>query len=505
VVLAHYFGNLINGVNMTLGDRIDNFLNSWIRKAEKEPEPEEKPDTVFKDDEWFNVEKFEKFEPKVEGEKLTSKNCRKLALTCPLFMKGVKKKAMDTFRAGFKEEKLDGTKPKTYEQIWIDDFNRRNEINSLLEETKQCAHIYGEGVWYIRFKSELSKEYSKSSAPPEHDLPFKVYLLDPERVDKYIYKNSYWRDKNIKHLKYKVGRDTIYIHPDRIISFQEKKLPFSDFGISDVTILRHIISSVADIDIAVGHILKWFAHGFIWWQKEGASPEERKQMLKTLSQHPNALVGDERYTLEVKNPEAINPKPFYDYLVMCIAGILVMPTHILTGVRVGRVTGAEAGYSDYYRDINDIQRLIYAPRLKKLYQMIFDYHTHHDRNALARNVEYIFDYDIVWNPTYVNEMAEAELFAKRAEAVEKLISTKLSFPVISIDEAREILMRGQIEFKNKLPQKEQVKFKKPSEEERRAIKAMIETKKKIDAGVVLSSGEKEELAEAFRLKHTGDP
>ncbi len=109
---------------MTLYDRYDNFMNSWVRRKEDEP-TKEVVDKVFKDSEWYDTTKSEKFEPKTDNLKLTSLNCRKLALTCPLFMKGVIKKSRDTFRAGFVVEKKDGTKPKKYEQIWMDDFNER--------------------------------------------------------------------------------------------------------------------------------------------------------------------------------------------------------------------------------------------------------------------------------------------------------------------------------------------------------------------------------------------
>ena len=81
---------------MTLLDRYDKFVTSWIRRKEVD-EPEEKVDKVFKDNEWFDTEKSEKFEPSVDGLKMTSINCRKLALTCPLFMKGVIKKSREFF------------------------------------------------------------------------------------------------------------------------------------------------------------------------------------------------------------------------------------------------------------------------------------------------------------------------------------------------------------------------------------------------------------------------
>jgi len=394
-------------------------------------------DPMLRPDEWGK--ELDKFEPMIGKQKLNSELCRKMALTSPLFCKGVWKKSMDTFRAGVFINK-EGNEPKGMQKVWIDSFNKRNNIYSLLKSMKICNHIYGFAPVYIRYAEEISSNEIKHDSPVEDAYePFKIYLLDPEKVKKFEYKNKYWKNRGVHHLLYitSSGKE-VYIHPDRFRLVSEKKLPFSMFGISDVAILRHIIDSNADIDVAMGKILKWFGYGKIEWRKVGADKDDKQWMKKVMENHPDVITSDMDYELKVHNPEAIDPKPFYDYITMCIAAVLIMPTHILTGVRVGRVTGAEAGYSDYHKDISDVQALVYTPFLTELYQMIFT------ANSTGKN-KYIFDYTLEWNPTYVNEMAEAELMIKRADVVEKLLG-KNHGPIIELDEAREIMKRGFIKF-----------------------------------------------------------
>ena len=429
---------------MTVIDRYDNFMAKYIRRSIAKDDPVDKSesvDSMLEPDEWGS--ELNKYEPVVDdGIKRHSMNavlCRRMALTSPLFCKGVWKKSMDTFRAGNTINK-EGKEPTGREKVWINAFNKRNDIFKFLATMKICNHIYGYAPVYIRFVEEIqSREINHSSAPKESYEPFKVYMLDPEKVKKFVYKNQYWKRKGVKHLLYitSSGKE-VYIHPDRLEIVAEKQLPFSMFGISDIIILRHIISSNADIDIAVGKILKWFSYGTREWKKEGANPDERKEMRKIMKLHPDVITSDMDYEFKIHTPEAIDPAPFYDYIMLAIAAVLVMPTHILKGIEVGRVTGAEAGYSDYHKDITDVQQLVYNPFLYKLYQRIFSAHNTKDKR-------YIFDYDIEWNPTYVNEMAEAELLLKRALAVEKMLG-KDHPPIIEIDEAREILKRGYIKF-----------------------------------------------------------
>jgi len=429
---------------MTLLDNWDSFMAKYIRRTDNETgEQEETPMDLFDTDEWGK--ELDKFEPVIgqgkKAVKMTSSMCRKMALTSPFFCKGVWKKSMDSFRSGFTVNK-EGTTPIGAQKVWIEGFNKRNNIDSFLQMAKVLISIYGFAPVYIRFAEDIEKKnIPHSTAPKKNAEPFKIYFLDPEKVKKLDYKNKQFQSQGIKHLVYKLsGNRNAYIHPDRFELLDEKSLPFSPFGISDVVILRHIISSNADIDIAMGKILKWFSFGTREWKKEGADRKDKEFMLKTMTEHPDVIASDKDYEFKIHTPEAIDPKPFYDYMTMAIAAVLVMPTHILTGVRVGRVTGAEAGYSDYHKDINDAQELIYAPFLVKMYQRIFTAHNTPDK-------KYIFDFNIEWNPSYVNEMAEAELLLKRALAVEKLMG-KDHPPLLDVQEARKILERGAIDLRD---------------------------------------------------------
>jgi len=85
-----------------------------------------------------------------------------------------------------------------------------------------------------------------------------------------------------------------------------------------------------------------------------------------------------------------------------------MPTHMLTGVVVGRSSGAETGYADYYRDVRDDQDLMYTSLLIKLYSQLL--------KAWGRE----FTYDIMWNQIYIDEKAEGDIDKVRAESVQIL-------------------------------------------------------------------------------------
>ncbi|GAH14260.1 unnamed protein product, partial [marine sediment metagenome] len=103
-----------------------------------------------------------------------------------------------------------------------------------------------------------------------------------------------------------------------------------------------------------------------------------------------------------------------------------MPTHMLTGVVVGRSSGAETGYSDYYRDVSDDQDLIYTPLIRKLYGQLLAAH------------EREFAYNIIWNQIYIDEKAEAEIDDIRSQSAERLKAAG----IIDNKEARQKMNKG---------------------------------------------------------------
>jgi hypothetical protein len=130
------------------------------------------------------------------------------------------------------------------------------------------------------------------------------------------------------------------------------------------------------------------------------------------------------------NPTSINPKEFYDYVVLNIAAALNMPTHVLTGIQMGRVTGAEIGFADYYRDVTDDQELEMEPLIRDLYSRI-----------LSANGKK-WKYKIVWNPIYIDEAAENKLLEIKVSAADKAKKGGL----VDLEESRRMINEGQIEL-----------------------------------------------------------
>jgi hypothetical protein len=404
----------------TIGDKVVNFYETFLKVSEKKVSKKEQ--TLIDPKEYSPVLS------KKDYENLTPEKRRNIAMESPLFLKGIKKKNMDTFRAWLKIVADDdkGTVVKA-DLDTIREFERRSEIKKKCYEAGVCVHIYGDGFLIITFTKDEDK---KLSDPVNSEAePYNVRVVNPEYITDM---------EEINGVIYYVHNDGAdfekkLIHPDRIIHFKEDTLPFSKFGISKVDILRWTLESKKNVDKASGEILSWFSHGILDLQKEGLQNPERDELLKIAAQHPGSWVHDEETQVDYKNPTAINPQPFYDYIVLNIAAVLNMPTHVLTGIQVGRVTGSEIGFSDYYRDVRDIQELVYQPQLERLYQRIIE--------ARGR----VWKYKIAWNPIYVDEGMEVELLNKKVEAAEKALNgVRGAGGFITKQEARKMLNDGQI-------------------------------------------------------------
>jgi len=409
----------------TLIDILSEFSTKYIRKTKEEKKTIE--DILALPSE-YNLRKYKK-------EDLTQKDRRELALECPLFMKGTLKKNGDTVRAWFRLMRDDGGKVPQKDIMLLRQFVKRSNLKRKFMLAGICADVYGDGYLLIKF---LEKGGSEKLATPVDvgTEPIDVVMINPENITEMAYKKGDTTTLYYHYVNNSKGEDKL-IHPDRILHIKTIELPFDSFGISKIDILRNIIISNADIDIATGDILKWFSHGIQVLTKEGMTKNERTKAIELLATHPNYFAFSEKYKLDVTKPESINPQYFYEWLEICIAAVLVMPKHVLTGVQVGRVTGAEIGYGDYYRDIKDTQDLVYTPLLNKLFNYLY--------NAYGRE----FEYNIEWETIYIDEMAEAELMQKRADAVSKLLSSNRV--IITDKEAREIMSEGKIYLEPEIP------------------------------------------------------
>jgi len=414
----------------TVGDRVSDFLTNYIRTTKKEMQKNSEEDDIFLPTEYTEETK------KINIDNLTPIKRRELAIQSSLFMKGIHKKSMDTFRAWFEIQKHNGSKAPEAVLLKIRRFDRRANTKKKFYLARVCAEAYGDGFVLITYLKDNIGDKFLQTEPPSDAEPWDLKVLNSENIteERYLPNDTdkigplYFFYRNMK-----TGEEK-YINKKRILHYKNTEFPNSIFGIAKTDILINILKANSEVEISTGEILKWFSHGIISLTKQGMTREERKKALKLLETHPNAYAFNEKYTLDITQASAINPVEFYNFIVLSIASALNMPTQVLKGVEVGRVTGAEIGYADYYRDIADEQDLIVTPLLIELYSQLF----HSD--------ERLFDYDLVWNIIYIDEMAEAELLGKRVAGAANARASKL----ITLKEARQMISKGQIELDENL-------------------------------------------------------
>ena len=422
---------------MTLGDQIFNFYEKYIK-------PTPSKETNLKSKSMYSDELVKSS----DDEKLTPKKRRELAHQAPIFMKGVRKKSLDSIRAWFKIETYNGSKPISADEDAIKAFEKRSQYKSKFQQALVDAHVYGDGFLLIQFDNKDSN-IPLDQAPPQDSEPRNVIVLSPEYITSVRYTSQKNKMADVYHYVYDDGEGEKLIHPDRIQHIVIDKVSNSKLGLSKVDLLRNTIKSKKHVDIAVGRILSWFSHGMLDIKAYDLDENEQKNIKKVAEKHPSAWLHDpEDFEIEVIQPQAIDPKSFMDFLILNIASALVMPVHVLTGIQVGKVTGAEIGFADYYRDIKDMQELIFTPLIEDLYRRIIE--------ARGR----VWKYNLAWQTVYVDELGEANIMQKRMEYVTSGVNTG----VIDVEEGREMLNKGMVEIdpqKDIKPPQPKIPFKPP--------------------------------------------
>jgi len=403
---------------MTLGDSLYNFYEKYIKVSTKET-------SLKAGSGWGSG-----MEKDSDDRLLTPSKRRELAYQSPIFMKGIKKKTQDSVRAWFKITTENESTPIKFDTEAIEAFEKRTHYKKKFSQAVKDAHIYGDGFLLIQFDQKDSNT-SLQDAPPEDSEPVGVILLNPENITSVKYLNDANKKKDVYHYVYSGDNSEKFIHPDRIQHIIINEDSTNKLGVSDVDILRNTIKSKKNVDIAVGRILSWFSHGLLDVKVKDVDDDEIDELTKVAATHPSSWVHDvDDFELEVVQPQAIRPKEFMDFLVLNIASVLVMPVHVLTGIQVGKVTGAEIGFADYYRDIKDTQELVYTPLIESLYRRIIE--------ARGRK----WKYSLEWQTVYVDELGEASIMEKRMEFVTKGIQAG----VIDVEEGRRMLNEGMIEL-----------------------------------------------------------
>jgi len=235
---------------MTLGDITEEFMTKYIRKTKLE----KKEEKTIEDELILPPEYSSRYDSE-----LTPEIRRKYALESALFMKGTIKKNSDTFRAWFKLKRDDGIKIPKEDSDLVRDFEKRTEIKKKFKIAGICADIWGDGYLLIKILEPDIKGKLKNKIL-ENAIPLDIVVLNPENITEMYYPDGKNTQIYYHYVNTKKGED-FPIHPDRILHIKTVDLPFSPFGVSKVDILKNILISSADIDIATGEILKWFSHG----------------------------------------------------------------------------------------------------------------------------------------------------------------------------------------------------------------------------------------------------
>ena len=359
---------------------------------------------------------------------LSVQQLRRVAISEPLLYKAIVKKNLDTFRNWFEIKPLNDNDqlPSRIADI-IYDFDERTNIRHILPQSGICANIYGTGFIERTFEGE--RDPKLDSRPNMSHKPLGLILHNPENITTVKQKPRskdktwYWVYKDAKNPSVE-----ILIHPDRLQPTIIDSLPFSRFGISKVNICKNILNSKMDADVSSGETLNWFGSGMYDLTINDMQEDQYNAAEKNLKTHPDYLIHDQDYSLDVKNPTRIDPAPFYDYFYTNIAATMVMPTHMLTGVQMGNVTGSETGFSDYIHDIENIQNVIFTPLIVKIYKQLLKSHG------------YTWKYKIKWNPSFIDELSEARILQTRSFSAVQNVNAN----IISKEEARIILNEGAI-------------------------------------------------------------
>ena len=361
---------------------------------------------------------------------------RKLASREPLFMKGATKKNMDLVRNWFtiKTVKDNVTAPDNILKI-IYDYDKSVRFPYKIYTAGVCGDIYGTGFIERTFDEAANIKADSPPSPkakpigllPKNSEFITLRKIHPVKKDKilyYIYKEK--------------GGEEVFIHPDRLIDYATIRLPHSPFGISKVEILMNIMNSKMTSDQASGEIMDWFGTGLVDWTIQNMNDEEQDNMINVLKEHNKYLVHSERYTMDIKNPTRIDPKPFYEYFYTNTAAVFNMPTYMLIGGQSGNVTGSDVAFADYIQDISNIQNIILTPLIERVYKQLLESH------GLP------WKYKIVWNPIFTDELSEAKILQTRSYSATQNVNAG----IVSISEGREILNNGVVDLDvNKIPEK----------------------------------------------------
>jgi len=339
----------------------------------------------------------------------------------PMIRKGIWKENKDIFGEGWEIRCINPEQePDDNDLDIIKNFDRKANTKYKMEQAGISANIYGDGfIEYIFEEPEdvkLSDDIPMSS-PVDLNILKAEYIASCEKDER--------KKDNTEYYVFKKNKKQ-YIHPNRVYHLVKKRLPGHLFGISDVETCSRILQSMMNADVYFGEFIEWAGKGVFDVTLDGVNETQLNEAAKKLKRN-NLQIHDETAHWQVLNPAIMSPKEFYDYFFIKVAATLDMPQHILTGVQPGQLTGSEIGLADYYKNIINLQELVFAPALTKIYSLVL--------KGQGRSFE---NYKIEWNPIYIDEQSEAQILQARTNSAVMALDRF----IITNEEARTIMKEG---------------------------------------------------------------
>jgi len=356
------------------------------------------------------------------------KMLRKIVLREPLLYKAIWKKNKDTFKNWFNvyNAKTDDTLEDRYYDI-IKTFDVKSNILSKYVLAGVSSNIYGTGFIEKIYEND---DNSASQPPNDNAKLVDLHVLNSEKIVNIGIVEEL--NNNIEYYHYHEGGKKTFIHPDRIEKVIIDELPFSEFGISKVSLLFNILKSKMNFDVSSGEYLNWGGLGLFDLKITGMTDEQEEAAKKILKKHPDFIVHDEDYELKVENPKSLDPKEYADYFYVNISSALEMPKQMLIGGELGNVTGSEVGLSSYYSDIENIQKVL-SHGIANIYEELI-------YRMFGKEMELVLD----WNETFIDELSEAKILQTRSYSAVQCVNS--INPIISIEEARQMLRDGYVDL-----------------------------------------------------------
>jgi len=333
----------------------------------------------------------------------------------PLTRKAILKRSHDVVERWLDVVSDDGRVMEAFE-----DFETRVDLRNRLIDMLKNSMIYGVGYLEIVVEND--------DADPSEPLPDgrieELALVSPKLLA------PVW-DKETGHVAYYAHyrpgiNETVEIHPSRIIMFMFDAMGDGHRPVGIIEPMLHVIAAKVELDKAAGQIPKKVVSQIIAVNISNGTRKEVTEWLNALEKLKEAgrFVASDRVNFQFHEAgKALDIKPYSEHLVYQIAGGTGVPYTVLLGAGAGTLSTSETNLRDYYSDLKDIQT-----RLTPIIRLLFD------MELKAAGMEGA-DYTVEWREIYADEQSEAEVLARKAVAIDKLIQDG----VITTDEAREIL------------------------------------------------------------------